>query len=65
LAEIAMMWNQLQTNAIPTRPLVLVGNGWQNTITALLNGQDGYIPQEHRSYLTFADTVETAYRHIT
>jgi len=65
LAEIAMMWNQLQTKAISARPLVLVGSGWQNTFAALLNGQQSYIPQEHRSYLTFADTIETAYQSIS
>jgi len=64
LAEIAMMWNQLQTQAIPARPLVLVGDGWKNTFSVFFNDLDGYIPPQHRSYLGFADTVETAFRDI-
>ena len=61
LAEIAMMWNQIQTAVITSRPLILIGPGWQQTFSALFNGQIVYIPSEHQAYLGFAPDVETAY----
>jgi uncharacterized protein (TIGR00730 family) len=64
LAEIAMMWNQLQTHAITPRPLVLVGDGWQKTFNAFFIEQEGYIPSVHRRYLSFADSIEAAYQRI-
>jgi uncharacterized protein (TIGR00730 family) len=62
LAEIVMMWNQLQTHAISSRPLVLVGSGWQQTFSTLFKVQASYIPADHRTYLGFADTIESAYQ---
>lgn len=60
LAEIAMMWNQMQTNAIPARPLVLVGGGWQQTFDVLFSHHDAYIPPPHRQYLSFAADIDDA-----
>lgn len=64
LAEIVMMWNQLQTHAISTRPLVLVGSGWQHTFQTLYDWQDSYIPPDHRAHLTFADDIQSAFQAI-
>jgi uncharacterized protein (TIGR00730 family) len=64
LAEIVMMWNQLQTHAIQARPLVLVGSGWQQTFSTLFKLQDSYIPSDHRTYLSFTDTIEGAFLHL-
>ncbi|MBN2551073.1 MAG: LOG family protein [Anaerolineales bacterium] len=61
LAEIVMMWNLMQTAAIPTRPLVLVGDGWAEMMAALYRGQDGYIPEGHRTHLILAEDVDAAF----
>ena len=65
LAEIAMMWNQMQTAAIVPRPLILVGEGWQETFKYLFAHQEKYIPPQHRSFLQFAPDVETAYSMLS
>lgn len=64
LAEIAMMWNQMQTEAIPARPLTLVGEGWEQTFGAMFAGLDGYIPPAHRAYIRFAADIPQAYRTL-
>jgi uncharacterized protein (TIGR00730 family) len=64
LAEIAMMWNQLQVQAIPGRPLVLVGTGWQATFNAMLSHLAEYIPTAHQKLLSFAPDPAQAYRQI-
>jgi uncharacterized protein (TIGR00730 family) len=61
LAEIAMMWNQMQTEAIRPRPLVLVGSGWNNTFQSFFMSLDGYVPAAHRQYLLFAEDVAQAF----
>jgi len=64
LAEIAMMWNQLQTAAISPRPLVLVGAGWQRTFAEMFATMPDYVPAEHRAYLSFAPDVAAAFTQI-
>ncbi len=60
LAEIAVMWSQLQTRAIASRPLILIGAGWQRVFDTLYQEQGDYINSTHRGLLLFAATVEEA-----
>ncbi len=62
LAEVSMRWNLLQTNGTHSRPLILVGKGWQAVIGQFLASFDAYVPVNHRSWLTLVDTVEEAAR---
>ena len=32
LAEFAVMWNQIQTQGISSRPLIFIGRGWRVVI---------------------------------
>jgi hypothetical protein len=64
LAEVTVMWNHMQTQAIPTRPLVLIGPGWQETIGTFWRVFDGHVPIQHRSLLTFAEDIEEAISFI-
>jgi len=64
LAEIAETWSHIQTGAIPARPLILVGKGWEDTLRTLFNTLGDYIPQSHRDLLTFAANVDDAYNHL-
>ena len=59
-----MMWNQMQVNAIPLRPLVLVGEGWQRTFETMFNHLESYFPQAHRSLVSFAADPIQAYQQI-
>ena len=61
LAEISVMWNQMQTAAIATRPLILIGEGWQRIFERLFNDLEEYLPPHHRELLSFAPDEEQAY----
>lgn len=45
LAEIVMLWNRMLTQALPTRPLILIGSAWQTVFETLRTAQADYIPQ--------------------
>ncbi len=60
LAEIAVMWSQMQTQSLPARPLVLIGKGWQQVVKTLFVEMDSSIPAGHRSLLNFAPSIEAA-----
>jgi len=54
LAEIALMWNQMIVEAIPRRPLVLIGSGWRDTFQALYSSLGNYVAEKDRRWLLFA-----------
>jgi len=60
LAEISMMWNQLIIAAIPPRPLVLIGRGWQNTMAAFKEQLGEYIRDTDHTWLIYAANVKEA-----
>lgn len=64
LAEIAVMWSELQTGAIQPRPLILVGDGWRTTISTLYGELGPYIAEKDRKLLLFAPTVEEAAQEL-
>lgn len=60
LGEIVLMWNQMQVQAIPTVPLILIGAGWQATMQAFFEGQSRHIRQTFRELLQFAPDIQQA-----
>jgi len=64
LAEVAVMWNHLLTEAISPRPLILIGEGWGETFDQFYQCFDGYIPLEQRSYVVFTPNIEEAFKLI-
>ena len=64
LAEIAAMWNQIQTQAIPSRPLILIGEGWKEMFEGWFAINGAYVPPDHRRLLSFAPDVDTAFKHL-
>jgi hypothetical protein len=64
LAEIAVMWNHLLTEAIAPRPLILVGPGWQATFDQFFRAFDPYIPEKQRGWISFAEEIEGAARQL-
>jgi uncharacterized protein (TIGR00730 family) len=60
LAEVSVMWSHMQTGAIQTRPLVLIGQGWQETMRTFWRVFDQHVPVRHRALLVFAEGVEEA-----
>jgi uncharacterized protein (TIGR00730 family) len=62
LAEISILWNQILIKAIPPKPVILVGDGWQVTFDTLLTAQDGFIAPHDRDLIKFAPDVHSALR---
>jgi uncharacterized protein (TIGR00730 family) len=60
LAEVATMWNQLQTNVISPRPLILIGAEWRDVFNTLFIILEDYIAETDQQYLTFAEDAESA-----
>jgi len=61
LAEIVLMWNGMQVNSWPVKPLILVGVEWQDIFSTLFKNSQGYILSEHKDILLFADGIDQAY----
>lgn len=61
LLEVAMMWNRMSIDAIPLRPLILVGQGWRETMDGFFQTMDSYIPAKSRGLLRFAENVDEAF----
>ncbi len=61
LAEISMMWNQMMTESIPSRPLILIGEGWHQTFLSFYKHLDGYIYAGFKTELQFASNVQDAF----
>jgi uncharacterized protein (TIGR00730 family) len=64
LAEISIMWSNLQVGILSPRPLILIGSGWRAIFQTLLTMHDSYILPEFRSLLTFTENVEMAYQRL-
>jgi uncharacterized protein (TIGR00730 family) len=60
LAEILVTWNRLVVQSISPRPLILIGSGWKETISALLTQQGAYIPERDRPLISYAENVTSA-----
>jgi uncharacterized protein (TIGR00730 family) len=64
LAEIAMYWNHIIIEAFPPRPLVVVGEGWKNTLKTMLRDLGMYVNSNHQAYVKYADTIEEAFEMV-
>ncbi len=62
LSEMALAWSFLQVGEIEPRPLALLGDLWRQTIRQFFD--PAYIKEEHLGMLYFAESPETAVRHV-
>jgi hypothetical protein len=65
LAEIALTWNYLAINAISPCPLILIGQGWQDTLHAFFHALGEYVPEHGRGWLSFVPDVDSAAGRLT
>ena len=65
LTEIALTWNLLLTDAIPPRPLILIGPGWRATFEAFWGALGEFVPPSQRQWLSFAADIEEAVQLLT
>ncbi len=60
LAEISVLWSQLQVRILPARPVVLIGDAWQHVFHTFFQSLGAYVSPDDRTLLTFAPDVESA-----
>lgn len=58
LAEISLMWNRMHISAIPTKPLILVGRGWKQTMEGFYGALGSYVADHARQIIYFVDDVD-------
>lgn len=64
LAEIAIMWSNLQVGILSPRPLILIGKGWRGTFETMLDAQTEYIRPQYRELVTFTDHVAEGFELV-
>ena len=64
LAEISMMWSQMQVFATRPRPLILIGDGWRTVIEDFYAKLGDYVPEKSRELIAHAPDVETAFSFL-
>jgi len=62
LAELSLMWTQLQVSAINPKPLILIGDGWKNIINCFYVELGNYVMDRDRRWLYFESGVEPAFK---
>jgi uncharacterized protein (TIGR00725 family) len=60
LTEIALMWNLMIVNALPAKPLILIGAGWQAVFGEMYSSLGDYTPPHQRQHLQFASDIQSA-----
>jgi uncharacterized protein (TIGR00730 family) len=64
LTEIALAWNLLIIGAIPARPLILIGPGWQATFETYFRHLGTYVPPVDQHLLVYATGVDDAFQKL-
>jgi len=54
LTEISLTWNLMIIGSLQRRPLILIGNGWQQVLDQVYESFDGYISAQQRELVQFA-----------
>ncbi len=60
LAEISIMWNGLVIESFPSKPLILVGDGWKQVMDGVFAQMGEYINHPDRTWLHYAQDEEQA-----
>lgn len=63
--EVFLFWNHLFIAAIPRRPLILLGEGWQPVLETLFRLFDRHFPPRARTLVAFARTPEEVLVHLS
>ena len=60
LAEIMLSLNLMVVKSIPTRPLILIGQEWQTSFSALFENNSAFISARDQKLVHFARNNEEA-----
>ncbi|MGB9673204.1 MAG: LOG family protein [Anaerolineales bacterium] len=64
LAEISTMWTQMDIQAIPLKPLILVGQEWQRVMANFAESMQDYVNPRQLREITFANDINDAVEKI-
>lgn len=64
MAEIVMMWAQLQIQPNHPKPLIMIGSGWEDTLTVFLSELGEYVPPADQNRIRTVPDVESAYKTL-
>jgi len=64
LTEIALTWSLLQAAEIPPKPLILVGQTWQQVVSVFLQQAGDHVRERDSALLRTVDTVADAARLV-
>jgi len=64
LSEVALSWSLMQTREIAPKPLVLIGDGWQATLSTFLETAGTYIRSADADLLAFAEDTDQAVKLV-
>lgn len=65
LLEICLTWNELAIEAIPPKPMILVGSTWQRVVEIFYQELGEYIAMQNREYLAFAPGADDAFELLS
>lgn len=60
LTEISLMWNLMIVDAIPQKPLILIGHGWKSMLEQAYTEMPEYFIEKQRNLVQFAPDIHTA-----
>lgn len=60
LTEILYLWNHLIVQAVPLKPLIIVGEAWLAVLDVFFTHLDGYTPETQRRLVQSVPDVDTA-----
>lgn len=60
LLEIVLTWNQMLINSIQPKPLILIGEPWQNVIHTFFDQLGDYVSERNREFISFAPDPQSA-----
>lgn len=58
LTELSVMWNLMGIDAIPRKPLILIGSSWESAVGQIFASFDNYYQEKQRGLLQFVDSNE-------
>ena len=64
LAEIILTWAQLQIQPEDNRPLIVIGDGWEETINAFISNLNEYIPEGDQTRIISVPDIATALKTL-
>jgi len=60
LLEISALWNHMIIQALPCKPLILIGDEWHQIFDQVYTSLGEYIPEIQRQFLQFTPNVTSA-----